>query len=115
MSIQFLVALGIIVLLGIIITIGNRKKKWYRITRATNGLNRMLCVYRKQGDYFFGENIKDFVTAHYPDGGVAFIPKHWILLVERVAEKDVDNVIKEVNDFNVTQQRLEQDNGMEAS
>lgn len=114
MDIQFWVAFGIIILLGFALTVGNRKKKWYKITRATNGLNRILCVYRKQGDYFFGENIKEFVTAHYADGKVVFIPKRWILLVERVSDKDVEYVLREVNDFNVTQEQLERES-VEAS
>jgi len=103
MSIQFGIALGIIIVLGIAIAIGNRKKKWYKINKATNGLEEMLCVYRTQGDYFFGEHIKGFITAHYADGTTVYIPQRWVLLVTRVSENKVDSVLNEVEIFNNNQ------------
>jgi hypothetical protein len=113
MDIQFWVALGIIALLGLLLTIGNRKKKWYKVYTATNIGSDIMCVYRKQGDYFFGENIKDMITAHYQDGSKVFIPKHWVLKVEVIAESQVNDVICEINDLH-KQQQIERDN-LEAS
>lgn len=93
MSTQFFVVIGLLVVLALVIVFGNRKKKWYKVYTANDDI---MCVYRKQDDYWLGENIKDMITAHEVDGTTVYIPKHWIIKVKRINENQVDEALKEI-------------------
>jgi hypothetical protein len=96
MSPAFGIILAVVIVIGIIVVLRNKSKKWYKVFTANNDV---LCVYRTQKDYWIGDNIKDMITAHYEDSRVVYIPKHWIIKVERIQEADVSAVQLEIKNI----------------
>lgn len=92
MNVWFLGAI-VIAIVVMVVLIGNKKKKWCKIYGAKG---EVLLVYRTQKDYWFGESVKDMITVHYETGDVAFVPRHWIMRIDRVKEENLQQVKEEL-------------------
>lgn len=73
----------IVVVVAIVgLTIGNRKKQWYKLYLANNDV---LQVYRKMSDWWWRDT-QGIMGFRLADGRRIRVSKHWILKIEEEIE-----------------------------
>jgi len=77
MQFNLIVFVVFVVVVGILVVVGAKKKKWYTVFLANNDV---IHVYRKMFDWWLID-ISGMLGFHDKDGKIVKISKHWIIKV----------------------------------
>ena len=103
MNVVLVIAAVIIVGVAIYITVGSKKRKWYKVTLANNDV---MLLYRDLNERWWKTNDRYMRFVNEYGKEVTFpSAAHWILMWEEIPSTELNRVREEIRQINIQNQK----------